>query len=153
MAASGEGNVISSVSLLVTDASIIVRLMKHVALGLGCDRGCDIGVVRGAALEALAKIGLSERDVVVIASIDLKADEPALTALAAGWSVELRFFSAACLEKETPRLAHPSDLVFAHMGCHGVAEAAALAAVGQEGALLVPKFKGSGVTVAVAGWL
>jgi len=139
--------------LLVNPVSFIVRPMKRVALGIGCDRGCDIMVVRQAGLEALAQIGLSARDVAVIASIDLKSDESAFAALAEEWSVDLQFFSAECLEKETPRLAHPSDLVFAHTGCHGVAEAAALAAVGPGGALLVPKQKGAGVTVAVVGWL
>ena len=127
--------------------------MKRAAVGIGCDRGCDWTVVRDAARAALASIGLAESAVAVIASIDAKRDEAALTRLAEEWGVPLHFFAAAVLERETPRLAHPSDLVFAHMGCHGVAESAALAAVGPGGVLLAPKQKGIGVTIAVAGWI
>ena len=36
------------------------------------------------------------------------------------------------------------------VGCHGVAEAAALAAGGPEASLLLPKFSGAGITCAIA---
>ncbi|MFT5182492.1 MAG: cobalt-precorrin 5A hydrolase/precorrin-3B C17-methyltransferase, partial [Alphaproteobacteria bacterium] len=62
----------------------------------------------------------------------------------------LRFFDATTLEAETPRLATPSDLVFRAVGCHGVAEGAALAAAGADGALVVPKVRGPQVTCAIA---
>ncbi len=62
----------------------------------------------------------------------------------------LRFFDAACLERETPRLANPSDTVFRAVGCHGVAEAAALACAGPEGMLIVAKTKSARATCAVA---
>ena len=127
--------------------------MKQVALGLGCDRGCSFAAVEAAARAALDKAELSPKDVAVIATIDVKADEDALAHLARVWGVELRVFDAPTLEVETPRLATPSDLVFAHMGCHGIAEAAALACVGADGILLVAKIKGQNATAAVAGWL
>ena len=66
-------------------------------------------------------------------SLDLKAAEPAIHALAAQLGVPARFFPASRLEAETPRLANPSAAVFATTGCHGVAEGAALAAVGPDG--------------------
>ena len=48
-----------------------------------------------------------------------------------------RFFDVATLAAEEPRLATPSDLVRREVGVAGVAERAALAAVGaQNGALL-----------------
>jgi cobalamin biosynthesis protein CbiG len=127
--------------------------MKQVALGLGCDRDCAVHRLEAAALGALAVAGLAPADVGVIVSIDQKADEPALKALAQNWDVPIRFFAAAVLERETWRLKNPSGRIFALMGCHGVAEAAALAAVGPDGLLLVPKQKSEGVTVAIAGWL
>jgi cobalt-precorrin 5A hydrolase/precorrin-3B C17-methyltransferase len=74
-------------------------------------------------------------------------DEPAIHAAAAALGVPVRFFGAARLEEEAPRLANPSDLVFREVGCHGVAEGAALAASG--GALLVPKRKSARATCAV----
>ncbi len=61
-----------------------------------------------------------------------------------------RFFDPARLEAETPRLANPSDRVFREVGCHGVAEGAALAAAGPEGELIVAKTKSARATCAVA---
>ncbi len=54
------------------------------------------------------------------------------------------------LEAQTPRLANPSDIVFAETGCHGVAEGAALALAGPQSTLAVPKQKSKRVTVAIA---
>jgi cobalt-precorrin 5A hydrolase/precorrin-3B C17-methyltransferase len=64
--------------------------------------------------------------------------------------VPVRFFDAARLETETPRLQYPSEAVFREVGCHGVAEGAALAAAGPEGELVVPKRKSRRATCAVA---
>ena len=83
-------------------------------------------------------------------SLDLKADEDAVLALADHLGVPARFFDAATLEAEAPRLANPSDVVFAEVGCHGVAEGAALAAAGPEAQLVVEKQKSANATVAIA---
>ena len=125
--------------------------MTRIWLGIGCDRGCSPQIVERTARAALAGAGLQAKQVVGIATIDVKADEPALTDLAKAWVAPLTVFPASRLERETPRLATPSETVFALMGCHGVAEAAALAAAGVGAVLMVPKIKGPGVTVAVAG--
>ena len=61
--------------------------------------------------------------IAAIASVDLKADEPAILALAARLDVPFRVFSAAELERQTANLANPSDVVFAEIGAYGVAEA------------------------------
>ena len=66
------------------------------------------------------------------------------------FGVPVRFFPAAVLEEETPRLVHPSDVVFAEVGCHGVSEGAALASVGKDGELVIPKVKSNRATVAIA---
>ena len=78
-----------------------------------------------------------------------KADEAAVHALAAGLGVAARFFDAATLEAQTPRLENPSDVVFREVGCHGVSEGAALAAVGPDGALIVAKTKSARATCAL----
>ena len=129
----------------------IVRAMTHIWIGIGCDRGCDPALVAQTVGAALTLIGRTPAQVGGMATIDVKTDEAAITALAQTWQVPLRFFPAARLEQETPRLANPSKAVFAHMGCHGVAEAAALAQAGPNATLLLPKFKGPGVTIAIAG--
>ena len=49
----------------------------------------------------------------------------------------------------TPRLATPSDVVFAGVGCQGVSEGAALAQLGSEGKLWMQKRKTAHATVAL----
>jgi len=88
--------------------------------------------------------------IAAITSIDLKADEACIAALAEFLGVEARFFGAAELEAEVLRLKNPSDIVFAEVGCHGVCEGAALAGAGSDGELIVPKQKSNRATCAVA---
>jgi cobalt-precorrin 5A hydrolase len=121
------------------------------ALGLGCERGTPADEVIRLAEEALTAAKLERRLLACVASLDVRAMEPAMIAAAAHFSVPFRLFDAATLEAETARLQNPSEIVFALSGCHGVAEAAALAAAGQSSALIVPKIKSANATAAVAG--
>ncbi|MEM9786963.1 MAG: precorrin-3B C(17)-methyltransferase [Pseudomonadota bacterium] len=119
-------------------------------LGVGCARGCapdELDVLVG---EALAEAGLCAEAIHSVNTLDLKADEPAVIDLTAKLNVPLRVFDARALEAETPRLEHPSDVVFAEVGTHGVAEAAALAQAGERATLHVPKRKSANATCAVA---
>ncbi|WP_209848768.1 cobalamin biosynthesis protein [Rhizobium herbae] len=119
-------------------------------LGLGCERGAQCDEIIRLAEEALMVAGADRRSLTCIASLDTRATEPAMIAAAAHFSVPFRVFTAATLEAESSRLENPSDIVFALTGCHGVAEAAALAAAGKTGALIVPKIKSAHATAAVA---
>ncbi|HEX3501038.1 MAG TPA: precorrin-3B C(17)-methyltransferase [Stellaceae bacterium] len=120
------------------------------ALGVGCERGCTAEELSALADSTLFEHGLAAAAVAVVVSLDLKADERAVHALAARLGVPARFFTAEELRVETPRLAMPSEAVFCETGCYGVAEGAALAAVGPDGALIVPKRKSRRATCAVA---
>lgn len=120
------------------------------AVGIGCERDAPADAVVSLVREVLAQAGLAAGAVACVASLMLKADEPAVHAVAAELGVPARFFTAAELEAETPRLANPSDLVFREVGCHGVAEAAALAAAGPSAELIVVKTRGARATCAVA---
>ncbi|RAU23157.1 precorrin-3B C(17)-methyltransferase [Paramagnetospirillum kuznetsovii] len=119
-------------------------------LGVGCERHTPAEDLIKLAMDTLAAEALSPLSVACVASIDLKSDEAAVHALAAQLGVPARFFTPEELEREAPRLATPSDVVFAETGCHGVAEGAALAAAGAHGALIVPKAKAARATCAVA---
>ncbi len=123
---------------------------KTLVLGMGCERHAKPDEAVALAEEALAKGGFARESLAVVCSIDLKADETAIHAVAAHFGVPARFFSAAVLEAEAPRLKNPSEVVFAEVGCHGVAEGAALAAVGASGELAVEKIKSKGATAAIA---
>jgi cobalt-precorrin 5A hydrolase/precorrin-3B C17-methyltransferase len=145
-----------AVDLCVSEAPVDgseARLVYHpqrFALGLGCARGCDAGEMWALVQATLAGAGIAAGAVACVGSLDLKGDEPAMNETAARLGVPYRVFSAAELEAEAERLANPSDVVFAEVGCHGVAEGAALALGGADAALVVPKQKMANATCAVA---
>ena len=129
------------------------QLVYHpavLALGVGCERGAAPAELAELVNATLESAGLSPQAIAGVFSIDVKADEAAVLDLAQGLDVPARFFNAAALEAQTPRLANPSELVFREVGCHGVAEGAALAAAGPEGKLLVAKTKSPRATCALA---
>ncbi|MFK0163247.1 cobalamin biosynthesis protein [Rhizobium sp. NPDC090279] len=123
---------------------------RRYVLGLGCERGTDWNDVRMLAERAFQEAGIGSEQVLAIVSIDTRMDEAAILETATHFRLQARFFNVAALERETPRLKNPSELVFAHVGCHGVAEAAALAAAGPDGELVLPKIKSSFATAAIA---
>lgn len=122
---------------------------RHV-LGLGCERGTSFEEVHSLAVAALAKAGVAAKELAAVASIDTRRQEAAILAVAVKFAVPSIFFDAASLERETPRIENPSTIVFAHTGCHGVAEAAALAAIGPAAELILPKLKSEHATAAIA---
>ena len=123
---------------------------RSLALGVGCERGAASKELIALARRTLKTQGLAPDSVACVVSLDLKADEAAVHALADDLGVPARFFPAARLERETPRLKTPSAVVFKAVGCHGVAEGAALAAVGARGQLIVAKTASTRATVAIA---
>ncbi|MBB3607588.1 cobalamin biosynthesis protein [Rhizobium sp. BK602] len=123
---------------------------RRYVLGLGCERGTDWNDVRQLAERALQEAGIEAGQLLAVVSIDTRMNEPAMLEVATHFRLPLRCFNVAALERETPRLKNPSDLVFARVGCHGVAEAAALAAAGPDAALVLPKIKSSFATAAIA---
>ncbi|MEM9061340.1 MAG: precorrin-3B C(17)-methyltransferase [Pseudomonadota bacterium] len=122
----------------------------NVALGVGCARGCPPEELIGLVQTTLRSAGIAPEAIAGVFSLDLKADEAAMIELAATLRVPFRLFDADRLEAETHRLANPSDIVFAEVGCHGVAEASALAAAGDEAELIVEKQKTAQATCALA---
>jgi cobalt-precorrin 5A hydrolase/precorrin-3B C17-methyltransferase len=150
---SGQG---AGKAIIVTDRAVEPaegRLVLHppvLAVGIGCERGADPDEVLGLVERTLERHGLAREAVACVVSVDIKMDEAAVHGVAAALGVSARFFSAARLEAETPRLANPSEVVFREVGCHGVAEGAALAAVGPDGALVVEKTRSAHATCALA---
>ncbi len=131
-------------------AETLIYHPTTLAVGVGVARDGDPAELITLVQETLAAHRLSPLAVAGVFSIDVKADEPAVHAVAAALGIPVRFFDAATLETETPRLATPSEVVFKQVGCHGVSEGAALAAVGSGGLLVVPKTKSPNATCAIA---
>ncbi|MGI9504372.1 MAG: cobalamin biosynthesis protein, partial [Geminicoccaceae bacterium] len=141
--------------ILVTDRTVesasdsLVYHPATLALGVGCERGAEPSELIDLVEENLDQQKLAKASIAAVVSIALKAAEPAIHALAGHLGVPARFFDAETLERERPRLANPSDLVFKETSCHGVAEGAALAAVGTGGDLIVEKTKSHRATLAI----
>ena len=135
------------------DPGSVTRLVIHpkvLAVGVGCERGIEPGELVGLVAATVEGHGVARGAIACVASLDIKAAEPAIHALAAELGAPARFFPASELEAETARLANPSAEVFALTGCHGVAEGAALAAVGLAGELVVAKTRSRRATCALA---
>lgn len=129
------------------------RLVYHpqkLALGIGCERDAPPDDAIAFAEWVFEDAGIAPASIAAVVSIDVKADEAAVHALAAHLNRPARFFSARRLLEETPRLANPSETVFREVGCYGVAEGAALAAAGPGGKLVQPKHIRGRFTLALA---
>ena len=120
------------------------------ALGVGCERQTEPAELEALVMKTLAEHDLSPLAVACVCSIDLKSDETAVHVLAESLGVPARFFDAPSLEAQAPRLQTSSPVVFRETGCHGVCEAAALAAAGEGSELVIPKAKSARATCALA---
>jgi cobalt-precorrin 5A hydrolase/precorrin-3B C17-methyltransferase len=146
----------AAIGLVVTHRAVAPRpdtLVYHppvLAVGVGCEKGAPAAELSALARAALAEAGLSPDAVACVVSLGLKAAEPAIHALAAELGRPARFIDAATAAAQAERLRSPSAVVEAAVGVPGVAEAAALAAAGPAGRLVVPKRKSARCTVAVA---
>jgi cobalt-precorrin 5A hydrolase/precorrin-3B C17-methyltransferase len=118
---------------------------KILVAGVGCSSGASAAEVIALVEATLAEAGYSPAALAAIATLDRRAEEPAVRAAAAHFGVPLRLFSAAQLAAEAPRLEVQSPRVRAAIGIPAVAEAAALKA----GRLLVPKRRSPHATCAI----
>lgn len=121
--------------------------------GFGCRRGCPVEALDELLHQALHSHGLTLAALRGIASITAKADEPGLRQLAERHDLPLLVFAPSQLQAYEPQLSHRSAVAFAHSGCWGVAESAALALADHEcgnAALVVTRQTLGGATLALA---
>jgi len=133
--------------------SVIYR-PKSLVLGMGCDRDTPLDVLEKGMLRFLETEGLSLKSVKAIVSIDKKADEVALIALAEKYEWPFVVYPAQELD-EVSGIEYPSEVVKKYVGTCSVAEAACLLHAGAE-RLLMPKKsytqskEGKNMTMAIA---
>ncbi len=117
-----------------------------VTVGVGCRQNTPTETLYKAVYEVLSEARVSPLAVSMMASIDVKKNEPALHEVAASEGWALKFYSAEELAA-VPGSFSSSEFVERTVGVGNVCERAACA----EGAmLLVGKQAGDGVTVALA---
>ena len=132
------------------NGNTLVYHPKKLVMGIGCQRGVGTQKMMEIIKETLKNENIALQSVACIASVDIKADEIAINEVARKLNIPTRFFEAKILQKEKKRLRNPSQIVFEEVGCHGVCEGAALAAVGENGKLIMQKKKKNGITIAIA---
>lgn len=123
-------------------------------LGMGCERGCSEAHLLEFLNQCLSNQGLTIKDIVSINSIDVKADEVGLIALAKSLGKSFQTYSAAVLAAVNDQLINPSQYVYDTVGVYGVAESAALwaaqQATGNSAELIQAKLKTTQATCAIA---
>lgn len=95
-------------------------------VGMGCERHCSESVLEALLMESLNKAGLNIEHISALSSIDVKADEQGLIALAERLDKPFLCYSASELRQQEALLSSKSDYVFSVVGVYGVAESAAL---------------------------
>jgi cobalamin biosynthesis protein CbiG len=124
-------------------------MSQLVAIGVGCRAdvagSAIVALVRRALAEAGAPEG--ERRMFTLAA---KADEPGLIEAARLLRAQLTPLPLAALEAQAERILTPSPPAQSRFGAPNIAEAAALAGVGEGGRLLGPRLAVEGATCAIA---
>jgi cobalt-precorrin 5A hydrolase len=128
--------------------ALVLRPLSLVA-GIGCNRNTRPEEMKDLLLDTLHAAGLARASLRSLASIDLKADEPGLAALAKELKLPLEFFAREQIGRVQDAVPSPSDAVAKHIGVKSVCEAAAMLA-SRGGTLIVPKRSSRNATVAIA---
>jgi cobalamin biosynthesis protein CbiG len=139
---------ISDRALAAPTFPVVVYRPPTLVFGVGCRRGVPCAEIEALFREVCERHALAPLSLGVVATASLKADEPGLREFAERHGVPLRAFGLDELATAGP-LPTPSEAVRARVGVAGVAEPAAMLAAGTS-TLLVPKQRGSRVTMAVA---
>ncbi len=119
----------------------------NLVLGIGCNSNTSEIEIEDAVRTTLEKNNLSFLSIACVATIDIKAGEPGLTAFCAKYGFTLKTYRADELNRIEN--VEPSEMVFKATGAHAVAEPAALLA-GNADMLLLRKQKKGNVTIAVS---
>ncbi|MCW8220586.1 cobalamin biosynthesis protein, partial [Streptomyces griseolus] len=104
-------------------------MTRHtLVVGVGARRGVPAEEVVGLILTTLGAAGLRVADVVALATLDVRADEPGLVGAATRLGLPVRPYPAEVLARV--RVPNPSRAARAAVSTGSVAEAAALAGAG-----------------------
>ncbi len=107
--------------------------------GLGCRKQCDPTGIAAYLEQVMQTHGLSPLSLASVGTIELKKDEPLVTALQCHWNIPLHIYSAE--ELKGISVPNPSEKAFEVTGIYGVAESVALKS-SRGGILALEKQKG-----------
>ena len=149
MAESGDlGIAISLYGAIKPFTKTLVLQPKVLHVGVGCRQGVSTEALDDLLKKVLHTQGLSRQQIVSVASIDRKQEEPAIVNLASALKVPFNTYDAETL-KDVEGIFQSSEFVEETVGVDNVCERAAIADC-PDGQLIVKKTKGEGITIAVA---
>ena len=115
---------------------------KRYIIGVGSKKAAD----ENALIKIFSGLGINEKAVAAVATIDIKANEKSILALAKRLGAELDLYTAEELNR-VPGEFEASEFVKKTTGTDNVCERAAMAS---GGTIVIHKTKGCGVTIAAA---
>ncbi|HWK47014.1 MAG TPA: cobalamin biosynthesis protein [Stellaceae bacterium] len=127
-----------------------MREVPALAIGVGCRPGCSADEIIALIETSIALAGRPGHRLAGLFTSADRGREAGLIEAARRLGCGLVGFAHARLMAEQDRLDSPSATVLRAIGVPSVAEAAALAASGPDGILVVPKLRSAAVTCAIA---
>lgn len=121
---------------------------KCYVLGIGCRKDTDILLLEDTVLASLQRLNISPSLLKAVATINIKAEEPAIKAFCAKYRLNLSVYSSEELCAAEGEFT-PSEFVKSIVGVDNVCERAACLASNQ-GEFLQRKTSSQGITVAIA---
>lgn len=139
-----------SAELLELEEKTLLLHPKVLCVGVGAKRGISADIVSSCIQEIFEKHDMALESISCLASVDAKANEQGICAVAESLAVPFVTFPAEVLD--TVDVPNPSDAPKQAVGTKSVAEAAAIhcASLKHGARLVVEKQKGDGVTIAIA---
>jgi cobalt-precorrin 5A hydrolase len=121
----------------------------NVAIGVGCRRGCPAEAIETLIRKTLGQV--PDATPIGLFTVADKHSDSGLAEAAARLGFDLVFLPRATLRDQAPRVRTRSPHSESRFGVPSVAEAAALAGVGRNAALIVSRIAQDGATCAIAG--
>ena len=122
---------------------------KRYTLGIGMKKGRQAEELEEFILSVLSDNNIATDDVYAVATVDIKENDPALSAFAGKYDLPLITFEPALLKRMQGDFSE-SEFVENTVGVGNICERSAVLAAGDRGQLVVKKTAHNGMTVAVA---
>lgn len=121
-----------------------------IVAGIGCRAGCDADEIVALIDQAVAKAGIANCKFTALAIPAFKANEPGPRVAAERLGLPLLPIGDQAMRDAEPRCPTRSEKVREVTGLASIAEAAALAAAGTGGRLVLPRIASARATCALA---
>lgn len=145
----GEADIVISTDREVFSHAVLPLKPKEYVLGIGCKKGKSTEEIEVFIGEILEKMGITEKEIAGLFSIDKKKEEEGILRWAAKKKIPYQTFSAEELAR-IPGVFEGSEFVKEQVGIDNVCERAALAGCKAGGCLVLKKQIKNGITLAAA---